>query len=42
MESFHSCEIEQETNDKFFLVSLNRQYCFWIQKSGNEHWKIEK
>jgi hypothetical protein len=42
MESFHSCEIEQETNDKFFLVSLNRQYCFWIQKNGNEHWSISK
>lgn len=42
MGSFHSCEIEQETTDKLFLVSLNRQYCFWIQKGGNEHWKIEK
>jgi len=42
MGSFHSCEVEQETNDKFFLVSLNRQYCFWVQKTGNEHWKIEK
>lgn len=42
MDSLHSCEIEQETADKFFLVSINRQYCFWIQKTGNEHWKIEK
>ena len=42
MQSFHSCEIEQETQDMFFLVSINRQYCFWIQKNGNEHWKIEK
>lgn len=42
MNSFHSCEVEQETDDKFFLVSLNRQYCFWIQKQGNEHWKIER
>jgi len=42
MGSFHSCEVEQETQDMFFLVSINRQYCFWIQKNGNEHWKIEK
>lgn len=42
MDSFHSCEIEQETKDKLFLVSLNKQYCFWIQKEGNEHWKLEK
>jgi len=42
MGSFHTCEVEQETADKFFLVSLNKMYCFWIQKEGNEHWKIEK
>jgi len=42
MDSLHTCQVEQETDDKFFLVSINRQYCFWIQKNGNEHWKIEK
>jgi len=42
MGSFHTCEVEQETDDKFFLVSLNKMYYFWIQKDGNEHWKIEK
>jgi hypothetical protein len=42
MQSLHTCEIEQETDDKFFLVSINRQYCFWIQKNGNEHWKLER
>ena len=42
MDSLHTCEIEQETDDKFFLVSINKKYCFWIQKNGNEHWKLEK
>lgn len=42
MESFHACEVEQETDTMFFLVSINRQYCFWIQKHGNEHWSITK
>jgi hypothetical protein len=42
MNSFHSCEVEQETDDKLFLVSLNRQYHFIVQKNGNEHWKVEK
>jgi len=42
MDSFHSCQIEKETNDKLFLVSLNKQYCFWVQRTGNEHWKVEK
>ena len=42
MNRLHSCEVEQETSDLFFLVSLNRQYCFWVQKKGNEHWEIVK
>jgi hypothetical protein len=42
MDSFHSCEVEQENGNLIFLVSLNKKYCFWIQKQGNEHWKIEK
>lgn len=42
MESFHACRVEQEIDNKLFLVSLNGNYCFWIQKEGNEHWKIEK
>jgi len=25
-----------------FLASLNRQYFFWVPKTGNEHWRIEK
>lgn len=42
MDSFHACEVEQEKDGKLFLVSLNRQYCFWVQKEGNEHWVIQK
>jgi hypothetical protein len=42
MDSFHSCEVEQEKDNLFFLVSLNKKYCFWVQKDGNEHWQIQK
>jgi hypothetical protein len=42
MDSFHSCEVEQEKDNLFFLVSLNKKYCFWVQKEGNEHWQIQK
>lgn len=42
MDSFHACEVENEKDGKLFLVSLNRQYCFWIEKSGNEHWRLDK
>ena len=42
MQSLHTMEVEQEINDMLFLVSINRMYCTWVPKTGNEHWKIEK
>jgi hypothetical protein len=46
MELFHTCVVEQEKLisgvPHIFLVSLNKQYCFWVPEKGNEHWKIEK
>ena len=42
MQSLHAMEIEQETDDKFFLASINRQYFMWVPKTGNEHWDIIK
>ena len=42
MQSFHAMEVEQETDAEMFLVSLNRMYCTWVPKEGNEHWGIVK
>jgi hypothetical protein len=42
MNSYHSCEVQQEKDNMLFLVSLNGLYCFWIQREGNEHWRIDK
>jgi len=42
MSSLHAMEVEQETDDMFFLASINRQYFTWIPKTGNEHWEIIK
>lgn len=46
MNQFHMCTVEQEKMIDgvmhFFLVSMNRMYCFWVPVKGNEHWKIEK
>jgi len=42
MQSLHAMEVEQETSDQLFLVSINRMYCAWIPKEGNEHWEITK
>ena len=41
MNRFHACEVIKETGNMIFLVSLNKEYSFWIQKNGNEHWKVE-
>ena len=40
MDSLHAMEVEQETDTEYFAVSINRRYCFWIPKNGNEHWEI--
>ena len=40
MASLHAMEVEQETDTQYFLVSINRMYCTWIPKEGNEHWEI--
>lgn len=42
MDKLHAMEIEQEKDGKYFLVSINKQYCFWISKEGNEHWDLAK
>ena len=42
MQSLHAMEVEQETETQLFLVSINRMYCTWIPKEGNEHWEICK
>ena len=40
MDSLHAMEVEQENDHQLFVVSINRKYCFWIPKGGNEHWDI--
>lgn len=46
MDQFHMCTVEQEKTidgvSHMFLVSMNKQYCFWVPVKGNEHWKIER
>jgi hypothetical protein len=42
MQSFHACEVQQENGNMIFLASINRKYFFWIQREGNEHWRIDK
>jgi hypothetical protein len=42
MDSFHAMEVEQETDTQFFVVSINRKYCFWMLRENDPHWEIIK
>ena len=42
MDSLHAMEVEQETDTQFFVVSINRRYCFWLSKKNDPHWEIIK
>lgn len=42
MDSLHAMEVEQETDSQFFVVSINRRYCFWLNKENDSNWEIIK
>jgi hypothetical protein len=42
MDSLHAMEVEQETDTQFFVVSINRRYCFWLNKENDQNWEIIK
>lgn len=42
MDSLHAMEVEQETDTQLFVVSINRRYCFWMNKVNDPHWEISK
>ena len=42
MDSLPAMEVEQETETKLFVVSINRRYCFWLNKENDPHWNIIK
>jgi len=42
MDKFHSCVVQQRTDDKILLASISGRYLFWISESEDAHWKIIK
>ena len=40
MSSLHAMEVEQETDTQMFVVSINKRYCFWLNKHNDPHWTI--
>ena len=37
MDSLHAMEVEQENDTQLFVVSINRRYCFWMNKENDQH-----
>jgi len=42
MDSLHAMQVEQENATQFFVVSINRRYCFWLSKENDPNWEIIK
>lgn len=42
MDSLHAMEVEQENDVQMFVVSINRRYCFWMNKQNDPHWEMIK
>lgn len=42
MDSLHAMEVEQENDTQMFVVSINKRYCFWLNKENDPHWNIVK
>ena len=40
MDSLHAMEVEQENDTQMFVVSINRRYCFWLNKENDPQWEI--
>lgn len=41
MSLLHSCKVEDETEDLYWVRSINNECQFWIPKKGNDDWKVE-
>ena len=41
MDKFHSCRVQKTTENKYYLESLNKQYYFWVNKEGDQNWRLE-
>ena len=42
MDKLHGCHVEQETDDKMFLASINKKYFFWVLKTNDPNWNFIK
>ena len=42
MDSLHGMEVAQENETQMFVVSINKRYCFWLDKENDPHWNIVK
>jgi len=42
MDSLHSCKVEQEDQEKWFLSSISGRYHFWMSKENDPNWEVIK
>ena len=42
MDNLHSCYVEDENNEKFFLCSINKKYRFILNKQDDDNWRLVK
>jgi len=42
MNMIHTCKVDIETDEQFFLSSVNESYKFVVKKQNDSHWKILK
>lgn len=42
MLKFHSCRIKLEDDNRYYVESLNKSCYFWVNKTSDLNWKIEK
>ena len=41
MDKFHSCRIKEVKDEQYYLESLNRECYFWVNKKGDNNWRVE-
>lgn len=42
MNKLHSCRVKDENDTMFYLESINKEYCFWVNKFNDKNWRIEQ
>tara|TARA_R100001594_G_scaffold38008_1_gene68690 strand:+ start:1865 stop:2065 length:201 start_codon:yes stop_codon:yes gene_type:complete len=42
MDSFHSCKVVEEDEEKYVLLSISNRYSFEMKKVNDQNWEVIK